>query len=371
MRYFLSFLFLFVYIITFSQLKVDDFYLPSDGKDHAPAIQRAFNAIDSIGHGTVEFTGTKNYTVSKPVQLPRYNGGKRIILLNGNGCKITAAGNHSVFERIPANQKEALDKMMATRFVISDFTFSGGTIAIHLCATFGSVIQRCNFLGQKQAAIDVRFGLATEIHQCMITNPARDGIILGCGQAWGGSAVNSQSNHSVISMCRVYAAKNSECAFRILGSSGVVLRDIISEGSHETKYSVYFDRQGSTVVRLFRIENFHLEHAPREAAIYLNHTGTATIDGLFYQHAFPGFKLVHSAPNAEQITLMNVPHYVEGTVLYSGNNETPWRLEYCAKQFYAVSSWIVNSAKGELKKFPFYFSGRGGKYQIKQTYGDK
>jgi hypothetical protein len=369
MQKFFLLIFLFTFSLLNAQVKVEDFYKKSDGKDLTPSIQRAFNYIDSVGHGSVEFDGTKDYIISSSLELPRYRSNKkRTIIINGNGCNLTATAGITIFKRVPIDQKEALDKMMATRFVISDFTFTGGDRGIHLCATFGSVIQRCTFLGQKLASIEVQFGLATEIHHCLITNPAKDGIILACGQSWGGNAVNSQSNHSIISMCRVYSAKGSESSFKILGSSGVVLRDIISEGSHETKYAVYFDRQGSTVVRLFRIENFHLEHAPQSAAIYLNHTGIATIDGLFYQHAHPLFRLVEAAAGAEQVTLKNVPHFVKGTILYSGNNEIPWRLEFCSKEFYLPENWIISSSKGEEKKLPFYFSGVGSKYHLKKTY---
>lgn len=370
MNRFLIVLFSALQFSAFSQLRVDDFYRKEDGRDDAPSIQRAFHKVDSLGRGSVEFTGTKKYIIQSTIQLPRYaSSGRRMIIINGNGCEIQAKSGISIFKRIPKDQKEALDKMMATRFYINDFTFVGGDKAIDLGASYGSSIQRCNFVAQEIAAIDVQFGLNTEIHHCILTNPKKDGIVLRCGSDWGGSTNNSQSNHSVVSMCRVYAAKGGDACFRVLGSSGVVLRDIISEGSGECAYSIYFDRQNSSTVRLFKVENFHFEHAPRKAGIYLNHTGIATIDGLFYQLAFPEFPLIEAAAGAEQITLMNVPHFVTGTVLYAGNNEVPWRLEYCHKSFYQAQNWRINSAKGCEKKLPFYFSGIGGKFQIKQQYG--
>lgn len=353
----------------FSQIKVDDYIKSNKPEDVTKGIQMAFDLLDSLGHGSVEFTGTKEYTISASIQLPVFKkGGRKSGVINGNGAIIRTKEELSIFKRIPSNQKDALDKYISARFIIRDLQFEGGAKGIDLGATYGSVLENSTFVGQSEAAIDLQFCLNAEINQCLVTNPKKNGIVVRCGEDWGGNGINSQSNHTVISQCRIYASKGMECSFKILGSSGVVLRDIISEGSGECDYSVYFDRQSSTVVRLFTISNFHLEHAPKKAAVYLNHTGIATIDGLFYQLSFEGFKLVHAAPNAEQITLKNIPHYVTGTVLYSGNNEVPWRVEYCNKAFYDPKNWMIKKKDQEVRAFPFYFSGHGGKYQIKKQY---
>ena len=365
------FLFIFYsYTSVTAQIRVDDFYLKSDGNNDAKAIQRAFDYIDSVGHGSVEFTGTKKYVVRENLQLPRYGKSeKRLILINGNGSHIAAAAGIVIFQRKPKDQDEALNKMIATRFVIQDFTFTGGDIAIELCATYGSSILRCNFINQEKAAVDIQFGLNTEINHCHVTNAKTDAFVLRCGDDWGGNHNNSQSNHSIISACRVYAGKGSNSSFKILGSSGVVLRDIISEGSSECNYSIYFDRQKSSCVRLFNIQNFHLEHSQKIAGIYLNHTGTTTIDGLYYQIGFKGYALIQAAASAEQITLRNIPHFVDGTVLSALSNEVPWRLEYCHKSFYLPANWSIEGKNGKENKLPYYFSGIGGKNQIKQQFG--
>lgn len=360
---------LFYPCVIIAQIKVDDYIKKWDEAGITSGIQQALNVIDTIGHGSIEFSGTKTYTINESLLLPtKKKAGRKIIVLNGNGAIIKTKVEISIFKRIPKSQDQALNEYISSRFVIRDFQFEGGSKAIDIGATYGTVIENSNFIGQGEAAIDIQFGLNTEITQCIITNPKKNGIVIRCGEDWGGSTVNSQSNHTVVTQCRVYAAKGMETCFKILGSSGVVLRDIISEGSGECDYSVYFDRLNSTTVRLFTISNFHLEHAPKKAAIYLNHTGTATIDGLYYQLAFDGFKLVQAAPNAEQITLRNIPHFVSGTVVYSGNNEVPWRVEYCHKSFYDPKTWRIKKKEEEVAAFPFYFSGHGGKYQIKKQY---
>lgn len=366
--------FLFCFVFTqntlSAQVRVDDFYSKNESNNDTKAIQRAFNYIDSVGFGTVEFTGHKEYKITESIQLPRYRkSGKRMIIINGNGAQLNAGNGVIIFQRKPKDQDEALNKMMATRFLIQNLSFSGGEIAIELCATYGSAIQFCNFNGQNKAAIDVQFGLNTEISHCHINNAKTDAIVLRCGDDWGGNHNNSQSNHSVVSSCRIYAAKGANACFKILGSSGVILRDIISEGSGECNYSVYFDRQKSNCVRLFSIQNFHLEHKQLIAGFYFNHTGIATIDGLYYQLAYTDYQLVLAAATAEQITLRNIPHFVEGTVLSALSNEIPWRLEYCHKNFYVAANWRIEGKNGKEKKLPFYFSGIGGKYQIKQQFG--
>ncbi|MBL4703811.1 MAG: hypothetical protein JKY54_04780, partial [Flavobacteriales bacterium] len=105
---------------------------------------------------------------------------------------------------------------------------------------------------------------------------------LRTGEEWGGGTNNSQSNHSIIDQCRVFTRDGAKTCFKVLGSGGVVIRDAISEGSKQVDYSIYVDRQTSTTVRLFKIENFHLEHEPIKAGIFIQSTGITTIDGLFY-----------------------------------------------------------------------------------------
>ncbi len=357
-----------------AQVKVDDYYRKSDGKDQSRAIQRAFDHLDSLGHGSVEFTGTRTYYVEEDIELPRYTKyGSRTIVLNGNGCLIKAANNVNVFNRIPKNQGEALNKMMSTRFVINDFVFRGGSKAINLGATYGSCINRCTFITQRVAAVDIQFGLMTQINECIATNCFKDSFVLRHGGAWGGNGANSQSNHSVISSCRVYAKAGANTAFKILASSGCVLRDIISEGSSDIQYSIYADRLTSTTVRLFKIENFHLEHAPVKAGIYVNITGIADIDGVFYQLSHEEFPLVLSGPSADHINLSNIPHWVRGTVIEQQRTGrgTAWVMDHCNKNFYKNENWRCRGEGGIIEnKKPYWFTGQGYKDQAKKKFGD-
>ncbi len=353
-----------------AQFKVEDFYEDSFNGDWAMAFSACFKKIDEVGRGSIELKGTRQYSFKSNAELPRAaTSGKRIFVINGNGATIVAKSDTiCLFNRIPKNQDEALKKMMKTRFTINDITFIGGAKAINIGATYQTSINRCNFQSQKLAAIDVQFGLHTSINHCNALNCKTDNFILRTGEDWGGSKNNSQSNHSVLNQCRVYAAQGAKTAFKVLGSGGIVIRDGISEGHKDIDYSVYVDRQSSTTVRLFKLENFHLEHKPNKAAIYINSTGINTIDGLFYQLSYEDFKLLHTGGSTNQINLKNVPHYVAGTVIQQEGGSTAWNLESCHHKFFDPSNWRVKNGAKYDSKLPFYFRGYAYGPAIEKNY---
>lgn len=374
--FFALIIFFYPLFLASQSLKVEDFR--KDKLSDREVIQKAFDALKAQGHGSIEFDGSKTYTIDDCIELPKFNtevAGRQIFVIKGNGCTIDIKDSKSCgFYRKPDNQKEALNQMMRCRFKIEDFNFVGGAKAIELCATYGSEINNCNFTGQHIAAIDIQFGLNTTLSHCYATNCLKDSFILRTGEDWGGSGNNSQSNHSVLSSCRVYAKKGSSTAFKILGSSGVKLENIISEGSSEIDYAVFADKQNSNTVRLLTIENYHLEHAPKKAAFYFSSTGIVTLDGLFYQISRKGedFVLVHGNNTTQQITLKNIPHFVGGTVLSQSKSGggISWELEYCHKHFFNKENWRIKDRKtNEVKKeLPYYFSGKGYLYQIDKEY---
>ena len=341
-------LFVFLPVICFTQIRVEDFTVQGE-KDDALKINRAMRHLDSIGHGALEFDGTKIYRLYSTVELPRYmTKGKRLFIFNGNGCTIVAKNNAiRLFNRMPLNQKEALNNMMSTRFTINDFTFIGGEKGVNLGATYGSSINRCNFVSQSVAAVDVQFGLNTSIYLCHSNNAFQDNFILRTGEDWGGTNANSQSNHSVISMCRVYARKGAYSAYKILGSGGVVLRDNISEGHKEIKFSVFFNDQGSNHVRFFKIENFHLEHAPSKVGIYLRSIGNIVIDGLYYQLSYKDFPVIRADKRTRFVQIKNVPWYVPGSVIRSESKETRWLLESNHASLSTKQAWLMRKGRGK------------------------
>lgn len=366
MKTIISFLLAVCAFPVFGQLNVEDFRRKGE-TDDAAVLNRAMQSLDSAGHGSLNFDGMRTYYIKKNVELPRYKTkGRRIFVFNGNGAKIVGQGEVNVFNRVPKDMKET-SKLMSSRFVFNDMTIYGGNKGINLCATYGSSINRCNFGEQKIAAVDIQFGLQTKISECNATNCRKDAFVLRSGKDFGGNNINSQSNHSVIESSRVFAKDGASSCFKILASSGVVLRDIISEGSSGIDYSIYFDQLTSNCVKLFKVENFHLEHKPQKAAIYTRNDGITTIDGVYYQLAFAGFTLVYAGEGSGQITLRNIPWYVAGTKIKQERNAY-WRVEYCHKNFYIRNTWLVKVNGVWKSVMPAYFSGRGGRVQVEKAY---
>lgn len=352
-----------------AQVTVEDYYKESDGKDWGPAFTRAFKALAKDGHGSLELQGNKTYYFRSCVELPRYPKKQNpLYVINGNGATLQAiVDSVYIFNRIPKNQDEALNKMVDTRFIIKDLSFIGGSKGINLGATFQTQILRCNFKSQKQAAVDIQFGLQTVIRHCQTLHCKKDNFVLRTGEDWGGSANNSQSNHSVIENCRVYAGKDSKTAYKILGSNGVVLRDIISEGLSSIDYAIYINRLNSTTVRLFTLQNLHLEHSPKKAAIYAKSAGITTLDGIYYQFVKHGeLALVHAGIGADEIIVRNIPHWVPGTVMKQERpgGSAAWVLSRCRKEFFYKENWRIRMKKGgEYKqKLPYYIKGSGYRY---------
>jgi hypothetical protein len=353
-----------------AQLQVEDFRQSPEQSD-SEVLQNALDSLASRGRGSLSFEGGRKYTIDRSLELPRYSARGHFIL-EGNGCFLQATSDTvSIFNRIPRNQREALDKMVSTRFVIQDFSFRGGAKGINLGASLGTAILRCNFFNHHEAAVDIQFGLQTRIEHCYTTNCYKDNFVLRTGTDWGGSNNNSQSNHSVVESCRVFARKDSKTGFKVLGSGGVVLSNIISEGHHDIDYAIYADRLNSTTVRRFVIENFHLEHTPKEAGIYLRISGNTEINGVYYQMAREEFPLVQAGRNSGLIELRNIPHYVKGTVMKQEQDGggAIWAINYCYHAFYNPEVWRIRNAKGEYdRKLPYYFSGQQGGYQIRKKH---
>ena len=336
-----------------AQIKVDDF-IKAGEKDHAIGINRAFRYIDSVGQGKIEFNGLKTYNIYQCLELPKYHRlGKRLIIIEGNGCKIKAKSDTiCIFNRMPNNQKTALNKYMSTRFVIQNFSFVGGRKAINLGASYGSKISFCNFIAQKEAAVDIQFGLNSIIEHCHATAAVKYNFRLRTGYDWGGTAMNSQSNHSVIQNCKVYASKTAHSAYDIQGSGGCVVRDCISEGHHEIEYGVHFDDLGSAAVKLFEVKNFHIEHAPRRAGIFIKNKGTTNISGVFYQHSGDTWGLLRVNKSTGTIRLTDIPWYVSGSVIKYESQNTKFIVDNCHPKFSNLNTWRLTNSKKWVPTFP-------------------
>ena len=234
------------------------------------------------GATRVVFSAVPVYKCNTDIVLPD----AQLLVIDGAGAKLLLGPNSNGFTRTIMDQKDAAART-GSRYVIRDFaSIEGGKKAIDLKATLGSVVENCRLVGQTEAAIDLRFALMTRVTNVLVTNPVKRGIVVRIGDWPGATWSNSQSNHTVLEQCRVYAAATTTQAFSVLNCNGVRMADCISEGvacDHDLFLSAVIDGKEdapakNTVVKEFALTNFHVEHAVRKASIHVNMPARASVD---------------------------------------------------------------------------------------------
>jgi hypothetical protein len=231
---------------------------------------------------TVLFSASDIYRCNTDIVLPP----RQLLVIDGRGAKLVLGPNSNGFTMMIKDQKDALSRT-SSRYAIRDFAaIEGGRKGVDLKATLNSTIINCRFTGQTEAAIDLRFCLMARIQNVLVTNPARQGIVLRQGDWPGATATNSQSNSSVLDQCRVYCSSTTMAAFTILNSGGVRMADCISEG-HAPQFDVFLsaamdgneERPASNpVVKSFHCSNFHVEHKATKASFHVNMPVKAVVD---------------------------------------------------------------------------------------------
>lgn len=230
----------------------------------------------------VIFSAAAVYRCETDIILPD----AQLLIIDGAGAKLVLGPNSSGFTRRIADQKDALARV-SSRYVIRDFaSIEGGKKAIDLKATLGSTVSNLRLVGQTEAAIDLRFALMARVENVLVTNPVKRGIVVRIGDWPGATWSNSQSNHTVLEQCRVYASTTTTQAFTVLHSSGVRLQDCISEGA-SCEHDLYLSAAiagketevaKNTVVKQFALANFHVEHSARKASIHVNMPPKAVVE---------------------------------------------------------------------------------------------
>lgn len=266
-----------------------------------------------------------DYIVSESLELPRTGS---LVVINGNGANLKAKPGVEIFKSIPKDQSQAM-VWNKTRYLIENFgQIQGGSKGIFIGSSFNSIIRNIEFIGQEVAAIDLVFCLMTTIENILVTNVAHDGIVLRSAvnsetgeQVWPGTSYNnSQCNHSVLKSCRVYNKKGcTGASFKVLQTTGVRLLDCISEG-WENEHAVVFDAHKCTTAKYFSIENFHLEHMPRNGAMSFRSNGSiVNVDGFYVQMAAKSSPIFWLRNNGNYI-FKNIPWWPEGGWVKSSNS---------------------------------------------------
>ncbi len=254
-----------------------------NGTDDTVNLQNAINLAKSTGR-PIALAG--NYKISNSLTIAKdhYN-----LIIYGNWSKIQALNsNFSTFiKRTAPTDNGDANVMISAKYALYNLYFSGysNQIGLDLGPTYGSEY-KCIWGDSLKEVIHLRFALRTTIDNCFAIN-CLNGFIVDMGNWTGADNANSQSNHTIITNCRVYMPPNGQVGYGIYAASGCAVRDSIIEGFIVTK-GIDFDGKNSNVVKDFTIFNTHFEcvNGATEAFIKIRLAGgVVTIDKCFGQHA--------------------------------------------------------------------------------------
>ena len=211
-----------------------------------------------------------------------------------------------------------IDQQLRFRNVI----FKGNNnVGMYISSNYGMKIEGCRFYNFS-TALDLRWCMGTIIDQCYFWEN-NIGINLDYDRFAGGSNSTSQSNHSVVENCKFRPKAGGFASIRVYAASGVQILHNIFEGPN-SDYDVFFDDNGSTVVKEVYIYGNHVEHRPVIAAFYIKlKDGFAHCGGIYSQFDCTLIKLESSA--FAKCIVDNIPYLTSGTKFdYVGNGGRWW-----------------------------------------------
>jgi hypothetical protein len=218
-----------------------------------------------------------------------------------------------------AEANQGIDQQLRFRNV--SFKGAGTNMGMYISSNYGMSIEGCRFYNFS-TALDLRWCMATLIDHCFFWENVI-GVNLDYDRFAGGSNSTSQSNHSVVSNCKFRPRAGGFASIRVNAASGVQLLHNIFEGPN-SNYDVFFDDNGSTVVKEVTIYGNHVEHRPAIAAFYIKlRDGIAHCGGIYSQFDCTLIKFESSA--YAKCLVENIPHLTSGTKFdYTGSGGRWW-----------------------------------------------
>lgn len=315
---------------------------------------------------------TNNIGLTEKLDLPKFTyqhfKGLNIDLC---GCTIydnSVTGLDYLIGRKPIDQKEALDVCQSWSLNLKNGKLLGkqssgsiltGTL-LDLGATFNSVVENVQIQNAKNGIV-FRFCLMGHLKNIMSNGIGNDAIYVGIGD-WSGAGRNSsQSNHTVVEQCRIFNWKNSNSAFKVESSSGIFIKNCISEG-YSPKYHIYWEDTVNTTTVLDRyIESFHVE-SPDGGTIYMNIMG-GYIDMKSVYTQYPLIIEMGAFASPTEINLSRIMWWPNGSFfkVIGDERNLALRLSDCSSVIDPRNpvQWIGGSADpitGVLKGIPRYLS---------------
>lgn len=314
-----------------------------DGKDGAQGIQgiQGVKGADGVCPPCSTTTGTTNtgyvrwvtnwndfltayndincraiYLGNDIVQTSKWNLRKydrNRFLLEGNGYRWTTAIDTAIVRRFAALNNDA-DQGIEANFVIRDVMFIGDNKKndlIYLSSTYGTTIEDCTFKSFKNC-IGFYWSMLTIVRHNIFTENTT-GIICDYDKFIGGSNYGSQSNHFTIEDNKFRNSTGDFSNIKVIAASGGRIIHNIFEGQQAGgDYDIYWDDNGSTVVKDLVIDQNHTEHIPAIASVYIRaNDGVYNVGHIFTQYACT--LIWFDATSYSKIKVENIPYLPTGT----------------------------------------------------------
>lgn len=291
--------------------------------------------------------------LTAPLVLPKtLNVRSRQLIIEGNGATIAPNIGSTLthlMRRTPANQTEALNTMQSHAFFFRNINFDGrgAGIGLDLGATYGSAITDCKFTALA-SGLYLRFSLMARVVNCLTVGITGTAFTADKGNWTGASNSNSQSNHTRFEQCRVFNNTGAYAAFAMYAASGITMEQCISEGG-DPNYHVFFDSQGSTVVKDFNMRSTHLESTASIAGVKLRLAGGyARLSGIYSQY---NQVLVdaEAASGYPHLYIDDLPYLTGGTTFKTTGTSVIWSFN---EVFQGDTIW--NSTRWVGGVIPYY-----------------
>lgn len=296
---------------------------------------------------------TADIGVTAPIDLPKtfpsdtatVKRTKKLTIDLG-GCRLfdaTIAGLPYLIGRKPVDQNEALNIMQGYALNLCNGELWGNATAatgtlLDLGATFNSIVENVN-VAMAQRGIHFKFCLMSTIRNCMALSINQTPFIVDNGDWSGAGLANAQSNHTLIEQCRVFNRDNAYSAFSVIGASGTIIRQCISEGL-SPQYHVWWDSKGSTVVKDGKIEGLHIESGSKVAGVKGKlSSGYFMCTDVYsqYDNVLFDFEATVGYPH---VYIKRVPWFTPGSRLKTGSNAVGWNFEETYFDPTAAATWV-------------------------------
>lgn len=262
--------------------------------------------------------------------------------INGHGFEIAIPStiDTGFVRSYPSLNSAMLGIDQQLRFTNLSLKGGDNNIGIYISANYGMRFEGCRFTNFK-TALDLRWCMDAIIDQCFFWENYI-GINLDYDRFSGGSNSTSCSNHPRIENCKFRNSAGDFANIRINACSGAMITHNIFEGTlNGGDYDVYFDDNGSTVVKEVNMFGNHVEHIPAIASFYIKlKDGFANCGGIYSQYDCTLIKFESSA--YAKCIVTEIPYLSSGTKFQNVNTNGRWWFINVPAKFdpSVVTNWI-------------------------------